>query len=227
MTHATTTHAAMTHAAVRAPGDGPRAPESRDGERGLTLLEVVIALLLFAMMAMFLLSGQSDAANAVLRAQIEREMAELLRLRIDLVALQYDEYRDRQTEGQFPSRISTRILDEEAVLGTAYEGYRWEVKITETIGAGAARRSQVEGGDTYDLLFAEEGGSDAADTTSGSDDEGDVVQPEDVDRMLLIEVTVYPPGYDAADEDQREFRPRSAWTAIHLPAEQTEEAPQR
>ena len=51
----------------------PRPPSS---QAGLTLLEVVIALLLFAMMAVFLLSGHARAADAVLRMQVEREMAE-------------------------------------------------------------------------------------------------------------------------------------------------------
>jgi prepilin-type N-terminal cleavage/methylation domain-containing protein len=190
-------------------------------ERGLTLLEVVIALLLFAMMAMFLLSGQANAASAIARAQVERETAELLRLRIDLAALEWEQYRDRDTEGEFPSRVSTRIIDEEKALGTAYEGYRWEVQITETIGAGAASRSQIADGDSFDLLFPEEGS--AGETSTGSTVEDEIVQTEDVDRMLLIKVTVFPPGYDPS-EPEPEFKPRSAWTAIHLPAEETEEA---
>ena len=43
--------------------------------------------------------------------------------------------------------------------------------------------------------------------------------------MLLIKVTVYPPGYDDSfdpnEEDRvRTVRPRSAWTAVHLPPEE-------
>lgn len=191
---------------------------ARTSERGLTLLEVVIALMLFAMMALFLLSGHADAADAVLRAQVERETAELLRLRIDLISLEYEDYRDKTTEGEFPAGVSTRILDEEEVLGTKFEGYRWEATITETIGAGAAGRTEIEGGDSYNLLFDEEGG--------GSEDEEDgaTTPAEEVDRMILIEVTVYPPGYDEQSDDEGALKPRSAWTAIHLPAEETEEA---
>lgn len=188
-------------------------------QRGLTLLEVVIALLLFSVMALFLLSGHARASDAVLRAQVEREMAELLRLRIDLAALEYDEYRDRTTEGTFPGRVSTRILDEEKVLGDYFAGYRWEVVITETIGAGASGQVQIQGGDTVGLLFEEEGGA-----TAGEDDEGEAKEPGEVDRMLFIQVTVYPPGYDEASPEEREeaMRPRSAWTAVYLPPEQQE-----
>ena len=192
-----------------------------DGERGLTLLEVVIALLLFSMMAMFLLSGQARAADAILRAQIEREMAELLRLRLDLAALEYEEYREGTTDGDFPSDVSSRIIDEEEVLGDRFEGYRWEGTVTETIGAGAASTVEIEGGDQHDLLFAEEG------STVSEDDgeEATSVQAEEVDRMVFILVTIYPPRYDELSEEERAdagMRARSAWTAVHLPPEETE-----
>lgn len=189
------------------------------GERGLTLLEVVIALLLFALMAMFLLSGQARAADAILRARIEREMAELLRLRLDLAALEYEEYREGTTEGDFPSDVSSRILEEDEALGDRFEGYRWEVTISETIGAGAASTVEIEGGDTHDVLFAEEGSTveDEEETTS--------VQAEEVDRMVFILVTVYPPRYDELTEEERAdagMQARSAWTAVHLPPDESE-----
>jgi prepilin-type N-terminal cleavage/methylation domain-containing protein len=192
-----------------------------DGERGLTLLEVVIALLLFSLMAMFLLSGQARAADSILRARIEREMAELLRLRLDLAALEYDEYREGTTEGDFPSDVSSRILEEDEVLGDRFEGYRWEVTITETIGAGATNTVEVEGGDQHDLLFAEEGTA----TEDQDDDETTTVQAEEVDRMVFILVTVYPPRYDELTEEEREeagMRARSAWTAVHRPPDEGE-----
>jgi prepilin-type N-terminal cleavage/methylation domain-containing protein len=190
-----------------------------DGERGLTLLEVVIALLLFALMAMFLLSGQARAADAILRARIEREMAELLRLRLDLAALEYEEYREGTSSGDFPSDVSTRILDEDEALGDRFEGYRWEVTVSETIGAGAASTVEIEGGDTHELLFAEEGSS------VEEDEETTSVQAEEVDRMVFILVTVYPPRYDELTEEERAdagMQARSAWTAVHLPPEESE-----
>jgi prepilin-type N-terminal cleavage/methylation domain-containing protein len=191
-----------------------------DGERGLTLLEVVIALLLFAMMAMFLLSGQARAADAILRARIEREMAELLRLRLDLAALEYEEYREGTTEGDFPSDVSSRVLDESEVLGDRFEGYRWEVTISETIGAGASSTVELDGGDTHDLLFAEEGTS-----VEDGDEEATSVQAEEVDRMVFILVTVYPPRYDELTEEERAdagMQARSAWTAVHQPPDESE-----
>jgi prepilin-type N-terminal cleavage/methylation domain-containing protein len=191
-----------------------------DGERGLTLLEVVIALLLFAMMAMFLLSGQARAADAILRARIEREMAELLRLRLDLAALEYEEYREGTTEGDFPSDVSSRVLDESEVLGDRFEGYRWEVTISETIGAGASSTVELDGGDTHDLLFAEEGTS-----VEDGDEEATSVQAEEVDRMVFILVTVYPPRYDELTEEERAdagMQARSAWTAVHRPPDESE-----
>jgi len=191
-----------------------------DGERGLTLLEVVIALLLFAMMAMFLLSGQARAADAILRARIEREMAELLRLRLDLAALEYEEYREGTTEGKFPSDVSSRVLDEDEVLGDRFEGYRWEVTISETIGAGASSTVELDGGDTHDLLFAEEGGA-----MEDGDEDATSVQAEEVDRMVFILVTVYPPRYDELTEEERAdagMQARSAWTAVHLPPDESE-----
>lgn len=192
-----------------------------DGERGLTLLEVVIALLLFSMMAMFLLSGQARSADAILRAQIEREMAELLRLRLDLAALEYEEYREGTTDGDFPADVSSRILDEDEVLGDRFEGYRWEVTISEAIGAGAASTVEIEGGDQHDLLFAEEGST----LTEEDDEEATTVQAEEVDRMIFILVTVYPPRYDELSDEEREeagMRARSAWTAVHLPPGESE-----
>jgi len=203
---------------VNAPG------RPRPGEQGLTLLEVVIALLLFSMMSMFLLSGQARAADAVLRAQIEREMAELLRLRLDLATLEYEDYREGTSEGEFPSNVSTRILDEEKVLGDRFAGYRWEVTITPTVGAGASGPVQVDGGDAYEPLFPEEGSTGGEET----DQENEVVQPEEVDRMLFIQVTVFPPGYsEMSDEERAEsgLQSRSAWTAIYLPPDETESTP--
>jgi len=191
-------------------------------ERGLTLLEVVIALLLFAMMATFLLSGHARAADAVLRMQIEREMAELLRLRLDLASLQYDEYREGTTEGEFPSNVSTRLVDEEKVLGDRFAGYRWEVTITAMLGAGAQGAVEVQDDQAYEPLFAEEG---ASVDTGGPEEEPAVVKAEDIDRMLFIQVTVYPPGYDETEEDAEDaLRPRSAWTAVYLPPDEAEES---
>lgn len=191
----------------------------RTAESGLTLLEVVIALLLFSLMTMFLLSGHARAADAVMRAEIERDMAELLRLRIDLVALEHEEYRSGSGEGEFPANVSTRIVDEEKILGDRFAAYRWEVIITETIGAGATGTVEVEGGESHNLLFAEEGSA-----AEDADVEDATVQPEEVDKMIFIQVTVYPPRWAEMSEEERqgEVRPRTAWTAVHLPPEEGE-----
>jgi hypothetical protein len=173
-------------------------------------------------MSMFLLSGHARATDLVLRAEIEREMAELLRLRVDLVALEYEDYRDGPEAGEFPSRVSTRILDEEKVLGDRYAGYRWELELREVIGAGAGGTVEIEGGETHELLFPAEG-------VSGADETGqeEIVQADQVDRMLFIRVTVYPPGYEEIGyvqdgEERSPIRPRSAWTAITLPPDEDE-----
>ena len=190
--------------------------------RGLTLLEVVLALLLFSMISMFLLSGHADATEAILYAEIERDMAELLRLRLDLVALEYDQYRDGASDGTFPGTVSTRILDEAKALGEdRYPGYRWEVEITEVVGAGSEGTVEIEGGEVHDVLFAEEGtGSETEDPDEGAE----MRQADEVDLMLLIRVTIYPPNFDEASEEERTaaLRPRSAWTAIHLPPDEEE-----
>ena len=134
-------------------------PPSASAQRGLTLLEVVIALLLFAMIAIFLLEGHARASDAVLRMEVEREMAELLRLRLDLAALEHEEYREGTTDGVFPATISTRIVDEEKVLGDRFPGYRWEVTITPMLGASNTSGTvEVQDDRTYDPLFPEEGG---------------------------------------------------------------------
>ncbi len=195
----------------------PRPPASRR-ESGLTLLEVVIALLLFAMIAIFLLEGHSRAADAVLRMQVEREMAELLRLRLDLASLEHEEYREGTTEGTFPATVSRRIVDEEKVLGARYSGYRWEVTISAALGAGASGKVEVQDDRTYEPLFGEEGS--VATGADGEEDEASVMQAEDIDRMLLIEVTVYPPGYDPLEAGENGLQPRSAWTAVYLPPDQ-------
>jgi type II secretory pathway pseudopilin PulG len=193
-------------------------------EHGLTLLEVVIALLLFAMIAIFLLEGHSRASDAVMRMQVEREMAELLRLRLDLATLEHDEYREGTTEGTFPGTVSHRLIDEEKVLGDRYPGYRWEVTITPTLGAGATSTVEVQDDRTYEPLFAEEGET-AGTTDQGTDrkkEDAAVVQPDDIDRMLYVQVTIYPPGYDPGSMDEDALQPRSAWTAIYLPPDEAD-----
>jgi len=76
---------------------------SWEGRRGLTLLEVVIALLLFSVMSTVLLSGQGTAARAIERAEVMRAMAELIGFRLNMVTLQPDDYQDGD-EGEFPPR---------------------------------------------------------------------------------------------------------------------------
>jgi len=192
------------------------------GRRGLTLLEVVIALLLFALMSTVLLTGQSTAARAVERAEVMRDMAELIGFRLNMVTLQPEDYEDGD-QGEFPaSGKSTRLVDEDEIFSDRFKGYRWEVTIQETIGAGASGNASIDGSDVRSALFDSEGG--------GSTEEGaDVGEPEDeleadaVDRMLLITVTVYPPGWDETDKDDPDAIPaRGAWTAIHLPTETDE-----
>ena len=96
-------------------------------ERGLTLLEVVIALLLFAMVSVMLLSGHARASDAVLRATVDREIAELLAFRLSIIALQPEEYEDGDM-GDFPSSgASTRLVDEDKLFGDRYPGYHLAV----------------------------------------------------------------------------------------------------
>lgn len=207
-------------ARVRVP-EGAPPPPTRSAERGLTLLEVVLALLLFAMIAIFLLEGHARAADAVLRMQVEREMAELLRLRLDLAALETEEYREGTTEGTFPATVSTRIIDEEKVLGDRYAGYRWQVTITPMLGAsGTSGKVQVEDDRTYEPLFAEEGGTPTG--TEAEEEDAATVQAEEIDRMLYIEVTIFPPGYDPGSTDDDALQPRSGWTAVYLPPDEEE-----
>ena len=61
--------------------------------------------------------------------------------------------------------------------------------------------------------------------TEEDDEDATSVQAEEVDRMIFILVTVYPPRYDELSEEEREdagMRARSAWTAVHLPPEESE-----
>jgi hypothetical protein len=183
---------------------------------------VVIATLIFALMGVMLLGGHAKATRSLDRAQVARDMAELLGLRLNLVALQPEEYEDGD-RGEFPDTgKSTRIVDEEKIFGDRFSGYTWEVNLYETIGAGAGTSVRVEGGEPRNLLFAEEGGG----TTEGGEAEAEEepeVAADEVDRMLFIRVTIYPPGYEEGDEAEEEaLLPRSAWTAIHLPDTETE-----
>ena len=71
-------------------------------------------------------------------------------------------------------------------------------------------------------------GSDAGGEETGGveDDEEETKEPGDVDRMLFVQVTVYPPGYsEEAAETEDALRPRTAWTAIYLPPEEAQEEP--
>lgn len=189
------------------------------GARGFTLLEVVIATMIFALMGVMLLGGHAKATRSLDRAQVARDMAELLGLRLNLVALQPEEYQDGDRGGFPATGMSTRIVDEEKIFEDRYPGYTWEVHLYETIGAGAAGSVTIEGGEPRNLLFEEEGGGAA------EGEEEEEVAAEDVDRMLFIRVIVYPPGYEEGDQDVEEaLQPRSAWTAIHLPDTETEES---
>jgi prepilin-type N-terminal cleavage/methylation domain-containing protein len=191
------------------------------GERGLTLLEVVIALMLFALMSVLLLEGQGRAADSIQRVKVEREMAELLSFRINMVALQHEDYEDGET-GQFPaSGVSERLIDELEIFGDLYPGYTWSVEMEESIGSGASQTVRVDDSEPRMLLFEEEGSGAA------EDDEEVNVGAEEVDRMLFLRVTVYPPGYDESlidvEGSTAAYGPRSAWTAIFLPQETEEE----
>jgi hypothetical protein len=188
------------------------------GERGLTLLEVVVALLLFSVMGVLLLSGQSTAADSLLRARTERDISYLLPLRLNLAALSPDEYEDGE-EGGFPSDKESRFFEEDEVFGAEYEGYRWRIEKAEAIGSGSEGPAKIPGGDALEVLFAEEGAA------PGEGEEAPEVEAESLDRMWYLRVTVYPPGYSESltDEEKRQIpQPRSAWTAIAITADVTE-----
>jgi hypothetical protein len=196
-------------------------------ESGLTLLEVVIAILLFALMCVLLVSGQGEAADSAFRAQTERDMAYLLPERLKLVALDPDDYKDGE-EGEFPAHgKSSRLVDEEKVFGNRYPGYRWRLERIETVGAGASEPVRIEGLDGVAApLFAEEGGGAGAGASSRPERASDIadVKPEDVDRMLFLRVTIFPPGYDPSvtEEGPGVVLPKSAWTAIPRRTEEAE-----
>lgn len=181
--------------------------------RGLTLMEVVIALMLFALISVMLVGSHDRAADATLRAGVQRDIAELVGFRINMVVLQPNDYEDGDT-GRFPdSGASTRLVDEEEIFGDRYAGYTWELEMVETIGAGATNTVSLGDGEPRNLLFEEEGGS----VDEGAEEAE--AEAKDVDRMLFIRVTVYPPGYDqmVAEDEEAALKPRSAWTAIQLP----------
>jgi type II secretory pathway pseudopilin PulG len=193
--------------------------------RGLTLLEVVVALLLFAMMATMMLESQSTAVTATYKAELETTMAYLLSFRLSMVQLLPEDY-DDQEEGTFPaSGKSTRFFDEDKIFADKkrYRGYAWEVVKQETVGAGSDSLVNVDGTE-LDPLFPEEGGTTASGDSIPIDDVPEK-EPKDVDRMILIKVTIYPPGYDAtAEPDEVRIPPRSAWTAIPVVPANEEEA---
>ena len=169
-------------------------------------------------MSTVLLTGQGTAARAIEKAEVMRDMAELISYRLNMIVLQPDDYEDGD-QGEFPAQgKSTRLLDEVDVFGDRYAGYSWEVTISETIGAGASSNVSIDGEDPRQTLFEAEG--------SGGEDAGDEdeeLEADAVDRMLLITVIVYPPGWQEADRDEKDaIQPRSAWTAIHLPNESDE-----
>jgi prepilin-type N-terminal cleavage/methylation domain-containing protein len=193
-------------------------------DRGLTLLEVMIALMLFSLMSTILLSGQGTATRSIEKAEAMRAMAELLSFRLNMVVLQPKDYEDGE-RGTFPeSSKSSRLVDEDEIFGDRYEGYTWEVTIAETIGAGSSGSVSIEGEEPRNALFSEEGSGSGAEGDDGGEEEE--VEADQVDRMMLITVTVYPPNYDEADADDPEaIKPRSVWTAIHLPEEESEGGP--
>lgn len=226
--------------AIRSPrphGPGPTPPTGADGtrrkaqgERGLTLLEVIVSLMLFSLMSTLLLGSQGAAALAALDAQIERDIAFLLPFRLNAVALDPDEYDQDEMVGEFPATgVSSRLVDEEELFGTSYRGYTWKVERKEVIGAGSASTVRVAG-NVAEMLFPEESNlglpqDEEGQPTSSGDEDYDEVDTDAVDMMLFIRVTVYPPGYDPNEVPTQggPGGPRSAWTAIILPKEEEEE----
>ncbi|MGQ0614649.1 MAG: type II secretion system protein [Planctomycetaceae bacterium] len=187
-------------------------------DSGMTLLEVVIALMLFALMCALLLGGQGQAAESILKAETERSLAYLLPLRLNLIALQPEDYKDGE-EGGFPAvGKSSRLLDEEKVFGDRFKDYRWRVEIIEAVGAGQTSPVRVEGRDAIAPLFGEESAAAARPEDRSANDITDV-KPEDVDRIRFIRVTVYPPGYEEGEnpDDPGVVQPRAAWTGVAIP----------
>ncbi len=190
-------------------------PASR---RGLTLLEVVVALMLFAMISVMLLASQGIALDQTVRARTERDIAYLLGFRLRMVELLPDDYEESE-QGEFPaSGKSSRFLDESEIFGEKYRQYTWEVYKQETVGAGSDSAVSI-GGTELDPLFSEEGGS--------AEDSGEEIAEKEsgeVDRMLMIRVTIFPPNWDPmGDPAANTIKPRSAWTAIPLADEEEDE----
>ncbi|MFQ5843406.1 MAG: hypothetical protein ACE5JG_00285 [Planctomycetota bacterium] len=205
-----------------------------DGERGITLLESVLALLLFVMMGMLLLNSQGDAAEAALDAEIARDIAFLLPFRLNLIALDPDDYQEDSEVGEFPAQgHSSRLVDEEEVFGDRFRGYTWRMEREEVVAGGAEGTVQVADAGVRELLFPEEGGyagdgeEAAAAPAEPEDGDYDEVDADSVDLMLFIRVTVYPPGFDpnrsVTAEEGGGIGPRSAWTAVLIPKEEEEE----
>jgi prepilin-type N-terminal cleavage/methylation domain-containing protein len=176
----------------------PCATNSSSGsaaEAGFTLLELVVAITLFAFIIVQVLADREDSIEMSGRAKIIQTVRYLALAKID--EIRYDPERFGEGDsGDFTD------LDPDS---PTYEDYTWEVEIKKVVVVGTGEDS----GDSY--LFEDDQDADPV-----TDSDGNPVEPRSVRRMSLLVnyapagevqpdlsikvVTYLPPGPDDEEE---------------------------
>jgi len=154
-------------------------PTTRGGGRegGFTLLELVVAITLFAFIIVQVLADREDSIAMSGEAKVIQTVRYLALSKIDEVRY------DPERFGEGDSGDFTDLDPDER----SYEDYTWDLEIKKVVAVGASEDS----GESY--LF-----EDDEDTDPVTDSEGNPVEPRYVRKMILT-VSYAPRGEVQAD----------------------------
>jgi prepilin-type N-terminal cleavage/methylation domain-containing protein len=169
----------------------------REGESGFTLLELVIAITLFAFIIVQVLADREDSIQMSADARVIQTVRYLALSKID--EIRYDpEHFGESNSGDFVE------LDEDDPF---LENFTWELEMKKVVAVGSSEDS----GDSY--LFEEDEDSDPVTTSDGN-----TVEPRYVRQLTLTVryepggepqpdlsiriVTYLPPGQEDEEEQQ-------------------------
>jgi len=154
-----------------------RSATSSSSDRGFTLLELVVAITLFAFIIVQVLADREDSIEMSGNAKVIQTVRYLAQSKIDEIRYDPERYGDGDS-GDFAD------LDPD---DRALEDYLWEVEIKRVVAVGTSEDS----GDDY--LFEDD---EDADPIEGAD--GNPVEPRYV-RRLMLTVQYAPQGDVQAD----------------------------
>ncbi len=175
--------------------DGSGGPGARAGESGLVLIEVLVALVIFAAVVLAWANATDSAIAGAVRANQERTLRMLAARKLAEIRAKPADY-EEDDEGGFEEEV-------EYGAENPFEDYRWQVVTARVVAAG-----YTEDEDTAFLFPADE--------DAGPPKAAEGQKPADPEVRLRVVLTVsYIP---AGEEEGEEFR-----VETFLPAPKDEE----